>query len=402
MFRSIARVLLLVYAFVVPWEYSLDLGDPYGNIARIAGILLLLVAIPAIVETGWIRKPGALQWAVLAFYLFWLASALWTVDPLATFEKIRAYFQTMVSVWLLWELMERRVDLRNLIRALIAGSWVLAILTLMNFASPGANAAEQIRFVAEGQDPNDVARFLALIFPLAAYLFRTEDRWRYRMLGLAFLPLGLFAVLLTASRGGTTAAVIALLGSLMILVKGRVNSSLKIAFMLPVFLAVIWFALPEGVIERLATLRDEIALGNLNERVNIWSAGWQAFKSSPWLGAGAGAFVTAAHTAPADTAHNTPLAVLVMGGLVALAIAILIFLFAFRAALCSQGLMRVALLTTLLVWLVTSMVGTVEENRMTWLIFGLIVVAGRLNDEKSAGADSISAVHVKIAQNPAF
>src|ERR1035441_5387578 len=181
----------------------------------------------------------------------------------------------------------------------------------MNFASPEANAAEQIRFVAEGQDPNDVARFLALSFPLAAFLFRTEDRWPYRLLGLVYLPLGLFAVLLTASRGGTTAAVIALLGSLIILVKGHAKGALKVAFALPLFLAALWFALPVGVVERLATLREEIALGNLNERVNIWSAGWQAFQSAPWFGAGAGAFVAAAHTAPADTAHNTSLAVLV-------------------------------------------------------------------------------------------
>ena len=325
----------------MPWEYSLDLGEPYGNIARIVGILLLLVAIPAVLEVGRIRKPGALQWAVLAFYLFWLASAMWTVDPLATFEKIRSYFQTMMCLWLLWELIERNFDLRNLLRVLVAGSWVLAILTLMNFASPEANAAEQIRFVAEGQDPNDVARFLALSFPLAAYLFRTEDRWFYRLLGLGYLPIGLFAVLLTASRGGTAAAVIALLGSLVILVKGRAIAALKIAFTLPVLFVAIWFTLPEGVIERLATLREEITLGNLNERANIWSAGWQAFQSSPWLGAGAGAFVAAAHTAPADTAHNTPLAVLVTGGLVAFAIAVLIFMFVLRAALRTHGLMRV-------------------------------------------------------------
>ncbi len=377
-------------------------GEPFGNIARFIGLLLLLVAIPAILEAGQLRKPGALQWAVLAFYLFWLASALWTVDPLATFEKIRAYFQTMVCVWLLWELMERPGDLRNLLRALFAGSWVLAILTLMNFASPEANAAEQIRFVAEGQDPNDVARFLALSFPLAAYLFRADPRWLFRLLGIAFLPLGLFAILLTASRGGATAAMIAMFGSLVILAKGRAKATLKISLVLPILLAAIWFALPEGVIQRLATLREEIALGNLNERVNIWSAGWRAFHSSPWLGAGAGAFVSAAHTAPADTAHNTPLAILVTGGLVAFAMAILIFLFVIRAALRTQALMRIALLTTLLVWFVTSLVGTVEENRMTWLIFGLIAVAGRVNDEKSAHIETVSAAHSQIAENPAF
>ena len=50
-------------------------------------------------------------------------------------------------------------------------------LTLANFSSPEAIAAGQIRFVAEGQDPNDVARYLDLGFPLAALLLNSEPRW---------------------------------------------------------------------------------------------------------------------------------------------------------------------------------------------------------------------------------
>ena len=42
--RRIAWVLLLLFAFAIPWEYSLDLGEPLGNVARIAGLLLLLAA----------------------------------------------------------------------------------------------------------------------------------------------------------------------------------------------------------------------------------------------------------------------------------------------------------------------------------------------------------------------
>ena len=47
-------------------------------------------------------------------------------------------------VWLIWEFAESPDDLRNLMRAWLAGSWVLAILTIANFASfdPG----QRIRF----------------------------------------------------------------------------------------------------------------------------------------------------------------------------------------------------------------------------------------------------------------
>ena len=105
-------------------------------------------------------------------------------------------------VWLVWEFAESPRDLRSLLRAYVAGSWVLAALTLANFASIDAMIAGQIRFVAQGQDPNDAARFLDLAFPLAAVLFDGESRWPGRLLALGYLPLGLLAVILTASRGG--------------------------------------------------------------------------------------------------------------------------------------------------------------------------------------------------------
>ena len=46
-------------------------------------------------------------------------------------------------VWLVWEFAESPGDLRALLRAYVAGSWVLAILTLANFSSPEAIAAGQ-------------------------------------------------------------------------------------------------------------------------------------------------------------------------------------------------------------------------------------------------------------------
>ncbi len=50
--RRIAWILLIFFAFAVPWEYSLDLGEPLGNVARVLGLLLLLAAVPAVLDAG--------------------------------------------------------------------------------------------------------------------------------------------------------------------------------------------------------------------------------------------------------------------------------------------------------------------------------------------------------------
>ena len=386
--RRIAWVLLLVFVFTIPWEYSLVLPAPFGNVARIAGLLVLLAAVPAVLQAGQLRTPEPIQWLVLALYLWFCCTYFWTIDPFATLEKMRGYFQVMMIVWLMWEFAESPRDLRTLLRAWVAGSWILALLTLANFASPQAIAASQIRFAATGQDPNDVARFLDLGFPLSALLLTSERGWAARLLALGYLPLGFIAVLLTASRGGFLAALVAMIGCAILLGRGHAKRALAAVLALPVVIAGIWTALPHGTLARLVTIPAEIEGGNLNQRLNIWSAGWSAFAQAPIFGTGAGSFVQAAHLARIATAHNTMLTVAVGGGLCALLLAAAIVALAARAVLLTRGALRLALGTALAVWAITSMVATVEESRTTWLLLGAIALADRLAIEAPERLDA--------------
>jgi len=376
--RKIAWGLLLLFAFAIPWEYSLDLGEPLGNIARIAGLLVLLASVPAVLQVGRLRTPGAMQWVVLALYLWYCCTYFWTLEPAVTLSRMRGFFQEMMLVWLVWEFAESPQDLRDLMRAYVAGAWVLALLTLANLGSAEAIAAGQIRFVAEGQDPNDVARFLDLGLPLAALLMTSERRLPARLLAMGYLPLGLGSVVLTASRGGFLAAAIALAGCAWLLGRSQPRLVLAGAASLPVLAAVLWFSVPHQTLERLATIPAQLEGGDLNQRWNIWGAGWQAFVHAPLAGSGAGTFVSAAGMNPLDTAHNTELSFLVGGGLIALSLAVGVVALAVRAALATHGPLRLALGTVLLVLVVAAQVDTVEENRATWLLLGMIALAGRL------------------------
>jgi len=402
--RRVAWGLLLLFAFAIPWEYSLDLGEPLGNVARVAGLLLLLAAVPAVLQPGRLRTPGALQWMVLAFYLWFCCTYFWTIEPVVTLERMRANFQVMMTVWLVWEFAETPVDLRMLLRAFVAGSWVLALLTLANFASPAAIAAGQVRYAATGQDPNDVARFLDIGFPLAALLLNCEPRWPARLLALGYLPLGLVAVLLTASRGGFLAAMVALVGCGILLARSHAKGVLAGVLALPPIAAALWFTVPHEIFERLATIPEQLQSGDLNQRLNIWTAGWHAFVQAPLLGSGAGSFVSVAGMAPTDTAHNTALAIAVNGGLLGLFLAVAIVVLAMQSILQTHGTLRLALATALLVWVITAMVATVEESRTTWLLLALIALAGRLaleQPERLAACFPDSAPAVACSEVPA-
>jgi hypothetical protein len=76
------------------------------------------------------------------------------------------------------------------------------------------------------------------------------------------------------------------------------------------------------------------------------------------------------------------MAMLVNGGLAGTAIFVAILVVVMRAVFRTTGLLRVALGTTFAVWLITSMVGSVEESRATWLLFGMMALAGRLAAEQ--------------------
>ena len=379
--RRIAWFLLLVFAFAIPWEYSMDFGIPLGNIARITGVLLLLAAVPAVLQAGRWRTPGVLQWLVLWLYVWFCCSYFWTIDPEATLDDIRGYFQVMMIVWLVWEFADSPSDLRALLRAYVAGSWVLAILTM---ASAGSAMAEgQMRYVATGQDPNDVARFLDLGFPLAALLLSSERRWHWRLLAMGYLPLGMIAVLLTASRGGFLAAMLALAGCGILLMRNHAKAVLAGAIGLGTIAAILWFSVYRPAFERLSTIPEQLQDGDLNQRLNIWSMGWDAFVQAPLIGTGAGSFAAAAGLNPLDTAHNTALSILVNGGLCGFLLAVCIVIAAAWAAMETRGTLRLALVTALLVWVVTSLVATVEESRTTWLLLGMIAVAGRFGRENA-------------------
>jgi hypothetical protein len=91
---------------------------------------------------------------------------------------------------------------------------------------------------------------------------------------------------------------------------------------------------------------------------------------------------------PLDTAHNTALSILVGGGLCAFFLAVAIVALAVRSILETHGTLRLALAIALTVWIVTSLVATVEESRTTWLLLALIALAGRFAIEDPEGLDA--------------
>jgi O-antigen ligase len=213
---------------------------------------------------------------------------------------------------------------------------------------------------------------------MAALLLNAERSWWARLLALGYLPLGFLSVLLTGSREGLLAGLLALAGGAVVLFRRRPDRLVPALFAIPLLAALIWAVVPQATFERLATIPEQMQGGDLNQRLNIWIAGWQAFVRRPLFGSGAGTFVAAAGLAPIDTAHNTLLSLVVEGGIIELAICASIMAACIRSVWRTAGALRIGMGTTLAVWCLTLLAATVEQNRSTWIVLGLMACAGHL------------------------
>ena len=283
--RRIVWVLLLLFAFSIPWEYSLDLGAPFGNIARMSGLILLLVAAPAALQAGGIRRPGPLHWLTLALYLWFCLISLLDYRAGRDADEAARLFAGDD---------DRLVDLgvcRKPTRcaqpaARLAGRFVGAGGPYhRKFRDLYPGSAEQIRFAASGQDPNDVARFLDLGFPVAALLLDGKDKWPVK-----FLADWLFSAWVRMRLADGIARRISGCSRRPCWLR-RASSSTKPQrhlwqgrWRLPVAGADTWLIVPRETLDRIASIAEQLQSGDLNQRVNIWSAGWQCISRSATLG----------------------------------------------------------------------------------------------------------------------
>jgi O-antigen ligase len=214
-----------------------------------------------------------------------------------------------------------------------------------------------------------------------------RERWPFRFLATGYLPVAFASILLTGSRSGLVVAVVASTGYFAILSRRNSRALMTVLFILLPLGATVWWVAPHETLLRFGSILDQLRNADLNQRVSIWAAGWHAFLAAPTLGHGAGTFVIAARLAPEDTAHNTVLSILVEGGLIALTLAGAIVTITLRSMVATTGALRKTLFTLMLCWLISSVVGTVGENRITWLLLSMAVLAERLTKESPQNLD---------------
>lgn len=314
MLRKLAVAFFLVFIFTLPWENVL-IVQGVGTIAQLVGFGALPVVTIYLLAQGRHRFHWILFW--IALFVAWTGITLLWVHSPDSDVRVRTFFQLMIMVWLILQMARRDEEVRWAFAAYILGCYVSAISSVHNYLS-GVEEHYQ-RFAAAGFDPNDTALTLVLGLAIAWYFVLTS-RGILLLVALVYLPLGSIAVLLTGSRAGFLALLVASTYPLVMMSHSptRARSLAATAALLAVVGGTAILQLvPEATWARLATTWDEIGEGTLNYRRMIWALGLTLFDRAPLVGVGAANFTNALEQAFGWSVapHNVFLSIAVEFGL---------------------------------------------------------------------------------------
>src|SRR5215216_6958740 len=248
---SLAYAALWVFVFSVPWERILILPGVL-IITRATGALALGLTLFAVVTSGRVRRWHPLHVAALLFVI-WSGVGVLVLHMEQIPNKFYTFVMLFLVAWMIWELAPTQKRQMGLLLAYLFGAYVAALDTLLLFAS---RAGSLNRFAAGGADPNSHAMTLALALPIAWYVATTHHRPFLRMLCRGYIPVALFAVALTGSRGGMITSMVGLLIvplSMTNMSPGRMVTAIAL---LGISGALAVTYVPDALVERLASTRE--------------------------------------------------------------------------------------------------------------------------------------------------
>lgn len=372
---TVAFIGLWLFAFVVPWELFIRFEE-IGTLGRLAGLVAFAVAILNVLLQRAFRPPALFHLFAFLFVLWSGATAFWTMDQSVTRERFATYVQLAAVVWLIWELAPTPRRQASILQAYVLGSYVSAFDTIANYVSGIERATG--RFAAEGFNPNDLGFTLVLAIPMAWFLANSRPYSALTWVNRLYIPFGMAAILLTASRGAFIPALVALLIIPATLLQVGMRSRIAVFVVIAASVIFLNRFVPRTSWDRLSTATSEIESGSFNERSEIWRSGLEVFGEHQWVGVGAGAFGIAiepilGHSRPP---HQTFLSVLVGQGIVGFALFLTMFATAvsgIRAMPTLQKRFWIVLLLTLGVGLQPR---TWDYRKPLWLILGVLAAQG--------------------------
>lgn len=374
--NRIAFALLWCFVFVIPWEEVVRLPG-LGSLPRLVGMLACVVGVLHVVARGSLRPLSRFHVFALLFVLWAAVSGYWSIDPEATRVRVITYVQLGVLAWLIWELAWSPASQRALLQAYVLGACVGAAGIIRNYWS-GVALDAGARFSGLGANPNDLGLILALALPIAWYLGLSSPRRHTALAWLSFIPVGMAAILLTASRGAFAAGLVGLIIIPWTMGRLRVGAKLALVALGLCSIVLVMRFVPAASLDRIRSARADIESGYFGGRGVIWQSGLDVVKERPFAGVGAGAFGTAVAPTLGEqrSSHQTFLSIQVEGGIVGLGLFLTMVAALVSATMTSlprlPRIQRTLAIVLLGVLAAGSLSAAWDYKKQLWFVLGLL------------------------------
>ena len=412
--RALAYWLTIAFIFSIPWENAVQLGG-LGRGSKLLGLATAVVWAASIILRRRLREPDTFH---KAFFLLTAWSGLtfyWSIDAGATASGFITHAQLFLMVFIIWDLCETESAVETALQAYVLGAYVSSFSIISEFlTAPASKFPEHERLKGLGTEVDGIALIVAVAIPAAWYLAagptnqqRSNGR---RFVNYLYVPVGLFAVAITGTRGATLALVPAAAFVLWSLRRAGSAQRIAAAATLVAAVAVLVVYAPRGPLTRIETAATATELGSegsaLSGRWGIWVQSSRAFLDRPILGAGLDAHRAAVSGGLDDLrvfktaekeAHNTYISVLVETGIVGF----LIF-----SSMIAIVVARIGQLSGWRAWYwsvqlavlaIGAMSLSLEESKSVWILLSLCVASAaavvfqRALDEARTAVSEVSA-----------
>jgi O-antigen ligase len=369
------------------------------SVSKLVGLVLVLSWF-ALITAGdperreQIFSPPAFVFLLISFVGWAAVSAVWAEDSGAAIDATTRYLPNAMLFLIVFAGVRTREQLLWVVGSLVVGAVVAAVYGMV--AGPPPDDPGR---VAIGNANETAASLVAGGTLAAALVFALRGKPVLRLLTTIAVPLCVFAVFLTLSRGGLVALGASLIAA--IVVAGRRRGLVLGLAAAAVLATVIYFGAfaPAEARDRVLELQGGTG------RTDIWTVGWRMVEDQPLLGVGAGNFpVASIHylLEPGSllrtdfivdnpkVAHNTYLNVLAELGVVGLALflAVIAFplgwaaravAFAARAGDRQLEVLARAMVVVIVGLLAADFFGSRQYSKQLWLLLGLCPVLLQLS-----------------------
>lgn len=397
--RRFTFCLLCIFVFTIPWENSLMI-DSVGTISKLCGIVLAVFGIYTIILKMMFRPPTKAHILIILFIMWAALSFYWSIDQQLTIDKLLSFIQLCAMVCFIWIFAPKVKDLDRLMLAFVLGGLLSCLLTVYNFIFNSDVFNETYRYSANNFNPNHLGIIIALSIVMSMQI--EPKNVIMKLINFIYKPLAIFTVIITGSR---TAAVIMASTMLMMFLlsnKKRFGQRILLVIILLISASIFFRYIPTLTLDRIFSTGIEITQGDLNGRLEIWSAAFQVFKDNSIIGVGFGAFDVSVVAITTDiiAAHNSFISVLVELGLIGLIIFIALLLLLIIYIFGIDTMYKKTMGILLLGWCLASSTGSWEHRKVTWFIFALIIgMYHKQQEDISLNSTRKSDLNMKIDTN---